>query len=254
MIPLLQFREVSFSYASHNIFEEIDFQIEPGECTALIGPNGVGKTTLLRLAAGMLAGSAGEVLLSGRPIFEYSRIGLAQKIALVPQSVEVPFAFTVEQIVEQGRTPYLRFFGGLSRRDRRIVEHAIELTDIHPLRHRIFNQLSGGERQRVKIALGLAQEPSLLLLDEPTQNLDIGRQVELLDLIRNLQRQGITILASMHDLQLIRGTFSSVLLLSPEDGLRQGTPQDILQAPLLEKAFHCPPEQHPMFLAQGRAL
>lgn len=130
----------------------------------------------------------------------------------------------------------------------------MELTDIGSLRHRIFNRLSGGERQRVKIALGLAQEPALLLLDEPAQNLDIGRQLELLDLIRNLKEKGITILSSMHDLQLIEGTFSSVLLLSPEDGFKQGHPHDILQPELLERAFRCPPEQHPILLAQGRAL
>src|SRR6202012_487977 len=96
--------------------------------------------------------------------------------------LQIPFSFTVQQIVEQGRTPYLGLFGGLSAPDHNAIERAIELTGTGPLRHRIFNELSGGERQRVKIALGLAQEPKLLLLDEPTQNLDIGRQVELIDL------------------------------------------------------------------------
>jgi iron complex transport system ATP-binding protein len=201
----------------------------------------------------MLACSSGEVTLEGRSISAFSRIELARKIALVPQQLDVPFEFTVEQIVAQGRTPYLSFFGGLRKHDRESIEHAIEQADIQSLRHRIFNELSGGERQRVKIALGLAQEPDLLLLDEPTQNLDIGRQVEVLALIRKLQRQGITILAAIHDLQLIRGTFSSVLLLSPDEGLRQGNPQEILQPKLLERAFRCPPEEHPIFLAQERA-
>lgn len=254
MNRLLQFQQVSFSYAEREVLREINFELKEKDCAALIGPNGAGKTTLLRIAAGMLSGLSGEVLLREKPISGYSRMQIAQKIALVPQQLDIPFEFTVEQIVEQGRTPYLKFFGGLRKKDREAIERAIELTDIDSLRHRIFNQLSGGERQRVKIALGLAQEPELLLLDEPTQNLDIGRQAELLDLIRDLQRRGITILAAMHDLQLIQGTFSSVLLLSPEDGLRQGDPRDILQPYLLEKAFRCPPEQHPILVAQGRGL
>jgi iron complex transport system ATP-binding protein len=254
MTALLQFQEISFSYTNGKILDAVDFRLLHGECAALIGPNGAGKTTLLRIAAGMLPSSSGEVLLEGQSISTYSHIQLARKIALVPQQLEIPFQFTVEQVVEQGRTPYLSFFGGLRKRDRESVENAIELTDIQSLRHRVFNELSGGERQRVKIALGLAQDPSLLLLDEPTQNLDIGRQVEVLALIRKLQRQGITILAAVHDLQLIQGTFSSVLLLSPEDGLRQGDPEEILQPRLLEKAFRCPPDEHPIFLAQERAL
>src|SRR5258707_14707614 len=109
--------------------------------------------------------------------------------------------------------------------DRIAVDRALDLANVTGLQHRIFNELSGGERQRVKIALGLAQEPRLLLLDEPTQNLDLGRQLELLDCLRSLNDEGVTILAAMHDLQLIPGTFSSVLLLEPEREVRKGRPQ-----------------------------
>ncbi len=154
-------------------------------------------------------------------------------IALVPQDLRIPFSFTVQQIVEQGRTPYLGLFGGLSAR-------AIELTGIGPLRHRIFNELSGGERQRAKIALGLAQEPRLLLLDEPTQNLDFGRQMELMSLIRQLSGQGVKVLAAVHDLALISDTFSSVILLSPDEPLRVGSPEQVLRSDILERAFQFP--------------
>jgi iron complex transport system ATP-binding protein len=166
----------------------------------------------------------------------------------------VPFDFTVQQIVEQGRTPYLGLFSGLKRPDRKAVERALELAAVTSIRNRIFNELSGGERQRVKIALGLAQEPRLLLLDEPTQNLDLGRQLELLDCIRLLNDEGLTILAAMHDLQLIPGTFSSVLLLGPDLEVRQGRPQDILQPDILERAFDCPPRRHPKLLGENWVL
>jgi iron complex transport system ATP-binding protein len=252
--PLLEFVDVSFSYEQRSVFGEVHFAIEQGECGALIGPNGIGKTTLLRLAAGVVRCSSGTVSLAGRRLDTLPREEAARLVALVPQRFEVPFDFTVQQIVEQGRTPYLGLFSGFKRRDRQAVEHALELADATSLRNRIFNELSGGERQRVKIALGLAQEPHLLLLDEPTQNLDLGRQLELLDCIRTLNGEGVTILAAMHDLQLIPGTFSSVLLLEPDQEARKGRPQDILQPDILERAFDCPPRRHPKFVGENQVV
>jgi len=240
MRSLLSFESVSFCYGHRQVIVDAEFGIEPGGCTALIGPNGGGKTTLLRLAAGLLRPSTGQVLFEGAGLHECARRDIAQQIALVPQNLEIPFSFTVQQIVEQGRTPYLGMFGGLSARDRIATECAIELTGIGPLRHRIFNELSGGERQRVKIALGLAQEPKLLLLDEPTQNLDFGRQMELIALIRQLHAEGVNILAAVHDLALISGTFSTVLLISSHERFRIGPPEDVLQPGILERAFQCP--------------
>jgi iron complex transport system ATP-binding protein len=249
--PLLQLTDVSFSYERHSVLEDVSFTVEAGECAALIGPNGIGKTTLLRLAAGLLPCSRGTVSLAGSRLDTLRRREAARLVALVPQRFEVPFDFTVEQIVEQGRTPYLGLLTGFKPRDRRVVERALELADAASLRNRIFNELSGGERQRVKIALGLAQEPRLLLLDEPTQNLDLGRQLELLDCIRALNNEGVTILAAMHDLQLISGAFSSVVLLEPGHEARKGRPQDILQPEVLERAFDCPPRRHPKLVAQN---
>src|SRR5258707_3837837 len=121
--------------------------------------------------------------------------------------------------------------------DRKAVDRALDLADVTGLQRRIFNELSGGERQRVKIALGLAQEPMLFLLDEPTQNLDIGRQVELIDLLHFLHEEGITIFASIHDLQLLAGNFSTLFLLSPDSPLISGAPADVLKPSILEKAF-----------------
>lgn len=254
MTTLLHFQNVSFAFGQQNILDDVSFHLEEGCCAALIGPNGIGKTTLLRLSAGLLRSNSGHISFGGHAVNGLGSRERARRIALVPQQIEVPFDFTVKQIVEQGRAPYLRMFGGLTHADHRAIERAMHLADVAPLAHRVFNELSGGERQRVKIALGLAQEPRLLLLDEPTQNLDIGRQVELLDLVSSLRREGITILAAMHDLQLIPEVFSSVLLLTPQQTLIQGSPHEILQAAILEKAFNCPPQRHPVLVRRNATL
>jgi iron complex transport system ATP-binding protein len=248
MNPLLRFCDVSFAYGDRDILQSVSFDLRPGSCTALIGPNGAGKTTLLRLAAGTLQSKSGSVILNDEPLNKLALRKIARTVALVPQQLDVPFQFTVREVVEQGRTPYLGVLRGPMSEDRMAVDRALELADVTGLQQRIFNELSGGERQRVKIALGLAQEPKLLLLDEPTQNLDIGRQVELIDLLHFLRSQGITIFASIHDLQLVEGNFSSVLLLSPDMPLMQGTSEEMLKPSLLEKAFNCPPRRHPLLL------
>lgn len=248
MTSLLRFNTLGFSFTDRTVFSNLEASIPPGACIALVGPNGCGKTTLLRLAAGTLKPTHGDVCLRGKPLTSLSQRTIARSIALVPQNVEVSFGFTVQQFVEQGRTPYLNLFGGLSATDRDAVEHAMELTDTASLRSRVFNQLSGGERQRVKIALGLAQQPSLLLLDEPTQHLDIGRQLELIDLVKRLHRHGIAILASMHELTLIESAFSTVWLLSPGEEMRQGPPQEMLRPELLDRVFDCPPSGGPVLL------
>ena len=248
MSPLLEFRNVSFLYGSATILQDINLTIDATTSSTLIGPNGAGKTTLLRLATGGLLPSSGEVLINGNAIAAMSRKERARMVALVPQQLDIPFDFTVEQIVEQGRAPYLGLLRGASREDRIAVDRALDLADVFTLRTRIFNELSGGERQRVKIALGLAQQPLLLLLDEPSQNLDIGRQVELLDLLHHLHEEGITIFASMHDLHLVHGNFSRVHLLSAQHQVTSGTPSEILTADRLSHAFDCPAARHPLLM------
>ena len=249
MRPLLEFRNVRFEYGARTILREICMNVAAKSCCALIGPNGVGKTTLLRLAAGGLTPAVGEVLMDGMAVAALGRRERARMVALVPQQLEIPFDYTVEQIVEQGRAPYVGLLRGPGREDRVAVDRALDLADVRAMRGRIFNELSGGERQRVKIALGLAQEPRLLLLDEPTQNLDIGRQVELIDLLHLLRDEGITIFASMHDLHLVQGNFSQVHLLDEDRALTSGTPEEMLTADQLTRAFHCPTGRHPLLAA-----
>ena len=242
---ILRCEAVSFARDQRLLLEDVDFALPAGSCTAIIGPNGVGKTTLLRLVAGLLQSDSGEIWLAEKKLSTLSRNEIAKQIALAPQHLEIPFDFTVGEIVALGRQPYRRLFGSLREQDQMAIDHALDATNTNQLRNRKFNELSGGEKQRVKIALGLAQEPQLLLLDEPTQNLDIGRQAELLDLIRSLSHRGVTILAAMHDLALIEGTFSSVILLSPYRPMLHGRPADVLQPHILERAFDCPPHAQP---------
>jgi iron complex transport system ATP-binding protein len=248
MKPLIEFAHVGFAYGDRSVLRDLNATVFENQCTAVVGPNGVGKTTLLRLAAGTLAPACGEVYLESRDLRHLKQREIARSVALVPQNVEIPFSFTVEQFVEQGRTPFLKIFGGLCGADYEAMRRAMELTDTWSLRSRVFNQLSGGERQRAKIALALAQQPRLLLLDEPMQNLDIGRQFETIDLIDLLRSEGISIVASMHDLALIEGTFSSVWLMSPDEPMRQGSPEELLRPEVLECAFNCQPHHRPRLL------
>lgn len=246
MTAVLRLKDITFSHPQRQVLNGINLSVRGGSCTALVGPNGAGKTTLLRICAGVLAPTSGSISLEGEALAQITRRRRSSLIALVPQQLDVPFDFTVQQIVEQGRTPHLGLLRGPLRDDRLAVDAALDMTDCTGLRHRIFNELSGGERQRVKIALGLAQQPRILLLDEPTQNLDIGRQAELIDLLHHLRDQRLTIFASIHDLHLVHGNFSTAHLLDSSGRLITGSPRDVLTPANLTRAFRCAPGRHPL--------
>jgi iron complex transport system ATP-binding protein len=234
---MLELRDLTFARGARTVLKDLRVAVHPGDMMAIIGPNGAGKTTLLKLIAGLLEPSAGEIVLNGRALPQWKRVEISRYAALVPQELEMPFAFRVEEIVAQGRVPHLGMFGGLRARDHQAVEDAMRAVDILGLRDRVYQQLSGGERQRVKIAIGLAQESRLMLLDEPTQHLDIGRQLELVSLLRCLNAGGITIVAAMHDLALVRQNFSTGILLTPEPAFVAGPIESLFAPELLERAF-----------------
>jgi ABC-type cobalamin/Fe3+-siderophores transport system ATPase subunit len=236
MAPMLHATGLRFQYGQRVVFGDLSFTTNAGDMVALLGANGTGKTTLLNLAAGLLHPTAGQLSLDGRELNHWKRQELSRFVALVPQLLEMPFAFRVEEIVAQGRMPYAGRFRGLSKRDRDVIERAMEATDVTGLRDRVYSELSGGERQRVKLAIGLAQEPKLMLLDEPTQHLDIGRQIELVALLRRLNENGITIIAAIHDLNVARENFATAMLLTNGSCLCGPTPE-LLRPDLLEIAF-----------------
>ncbi|MCZ6904258.1 MAG: ABC transporter ATP-binding protein [Acidobacteria bacterium] len=239
----IQLHELCFQYNHRPVLERISLEITAGERVALLGPNGAGKTTLLKLISGALVPAQGTVRVNGHKPSGVSKRELARTIAVVPQDFGVPFAFTAREIVELGRTPYLRLLRGVGTGDRLAVERAMELTDTSPLAKRIFNELSGGERQRVMIALALAQEPDILLLDEPTQQLDITRQAEILDLVVDLNRsRGLTVLSAIHDLNLAAVYFHRLIVLHDGSVLADGPPAEVLRPELLEIAYGGPVE------------
>ena len=234
---LLEVRGVTFGYGRQPLFYDVHLQVRAGEMVGLLGPNGAGKTTLLRLLSGVLFPQQGQVLLEDRDLRQWGRRGAAQHIAVVPQELHVPFAFTVEHMVSLGRTPFISLFGSQTKHDQAIIQQAMSAAEIIPLAGRVFNELSGGERQRVMVAMALAQEPQLLLLDEPTSHLDIKYQVDILELIQRLNREfGVTVVASMHDLNLAARYFPRLVLFQ-HGVVADASPTEVLEPRLLRRVY-----------------
>jgi iron complex transport system ATP-binding protein len=236
--PLLEVQQLSFGYGGQPLLYDISLSIEPGEMIGLLGPNGSGKTTLLRLLSGVLHSQQGQVLLEGRDIRHWTRSSVARNIAVVPQELHVPYAFTVEHMVSLGRAPFVRaFFGTRSQNDDFIIHDAMEAAGVASLSERVFNELSGGERQRVMIAMALAQQPQLLLLDEPTSHLDIKYQIETLELVQRLNRERrVTIVAAMHDLNLAARYFPRLVLFQ-RGIVADAGPTEVLEPGLLSRVY-----------------
>jgi len=239
MSALLSAQNLSFSYANVPTLIDIDFALECGALRALLGPNGSGKTTLLKLLTGILQPTRGAVLYDDADLKTLSRREIARRVALVPQELNLQFGFSVRQMVMLGRTPHVSALGGPSKQDREVVERVMEMTEIQEMRERVVTELSGGEQQRVVIAMALAQEPQALLLDEPTVHLDISHQIEILDLVRKLNRErGLTVLATMHDLNLAALYFDDLVMLERGRIVAQGTPSDVLNAERIREVFN----------------
>ncbi len=215
---------------------------------ALIGPNGSGKTTLIKLAAGVLTPGHGEVLLDGASLKSSSRREIARRIAVVPQYFHMPFAFTVSEVVMLGRTPFIKALSRETEGYHSMARHAMELAGIKQFSSRTFNELSGGERQKAILAMALAQEPKLLLLDKPTAHLDINHQVAILELVKGLNRkQGVTVVGAMHDLNLATLYFDHLVLLKEGTIFTEGSPSLVLTEMTIHDVFGASVhiEQHP---------
>jgi iron complex transport system ATP-binding protein len=234
---LLDVDGVTFGYERQPLLFDVHVQVRKGEMVGLLGPNGSGKTTLLRLVSGVLQPQHGRILLDGRELQDWGRRGVAQRIAVVPQELHVPFAYTVEQLVNLGRTPFVNLLGSNSRQEAIVVQDAMQAANVTPLANRIFNELSGGERQRVIVAMALAQQPELLLLDEPTSHLDIKYQIDILELVQRLNRErGVTVIAAMHDLNLAARYFPRLLLFQ-RGVVADAGPAEVLEPHLLKRVY-----------------
>jgi iron complex transport system ATP-binding protein len=235
----LEMRGVDFAYYDGPVLKAVDLQLERGELVGLIGPNGSGKTTLLKVLSGLLTPARGTVCLDGRDLGKLSRRYLARRIAVVPQEMTMPFALTAWDMVMLGRTAHVRPLVGARSHDREVARERMVLTDTLDFASRPFNALSGGEQQRVIIAMALAQEAELLLLDEPTVHLDINHQVEILELIKRLNReQGLTVLATIHDLNLAALYFDRLVLVNEGRIVTSGAPSQVLSEDCIRAVFH----------------
>jgi iron complex transport system ATP-binding protein len=206
----------------------------------LIGPNAAGKTTVIRLLSRVLSPSRGAIMIGGEPASALGRAAVARQIAVVPQDVPQGFPYTVQQLVLMGRFPHApgRFFE--SREDLRIAREAMGLTGVEALAEEPLDRLSGGERQRVILARALAQQPRLLVLDEPTAHLDLRYQAECVALLRRLHRdEGLGILLVSHDLNLAAEVSDRLLLLAGGSMVKVGAPEEVLQEPVLEAVYSC---------------
>jgi iron complex transport system ATP-binding protein len=221
---------------------DIDIAVQAGERVALIGPNGAGKSTLLRAVAGVVKPATGVVLLGGIPIEELTRSAVARRVAVVPQQVSLPFAMHVAELVALGRIPHEDPLRGLRPADRDAVTHAIQRVGITALADRDARELSLGERQLALLAMALAQEAPLLLLDEPTVHLDLRHQVAIMELLAGSPaRDGTTVVAVLHDLHLAAHFFPRVVALDAGRVVADGPPGEVLTARLVRDVFGVDP-------------
>ncbi|HVS84156.1 MAG TPA: ABC transporter ATP-binding protein [Gaiellaceae bacterium] len=227
---MIELRDVSVRFGGVEAVRELSFAAEAGSWTALIGPNGAGKTSALRALAGLVP-YGGRIALGGRDARSLSRRELARLVAFVPQKPETPPELTVAEYALLGRTPHISYLGSESRGDRAAAARALRRLELERFAERRLGSLSGGELQRTVLARALAQEPRLVLLDEPTTALDLGRQQLVLDLVDSLRQDGLTVVSTMHDLTLAGQYADRLLLLDRGEVVADGSAAEVLSAP-----------------------
>ncbi|MCL0065867.1 ABC transporter ATP-binding protein [Dehalococcoidia bacterium] len=232
----LEIKGIRFNYGSRPALNEVTFSVKGGEVLGFVGPNGSGKTTLIKCIDRILKPKAGSVLMEGKETNKLGPKERSQLMAYVPQSAHSVFAATVFDTVLLGRKPYITW--GLSQHDKEVVSDAISLMGLEEYTLRQFNELSGGERQKVLITRALVQEPELLLLDEPTSNLDMRHQIEVLNVIRWVAKaKGITVLMVLHDLNLASRFSDRVVMLKEGKVWDSGTPAEVLTAVNIRQVY-----------------
>ena len=233
----LDVQNITCAYNGRPVLSDLSLTVNPGEVLAVIGPNGAGKTTLLRAMARLLRPRAGTLLLSGQEIWKLPPRAAARRLALAPQKGDL-WPLTVEQFVGLGRTPHRGWFLPFSAADRETVRSALQRTGMEPLRGRLVTELSGGEQRRAILARALAQEPRVLLLDEPTAQLDLRYQTEILELLRHLaHHDGLAVVVTLHDLNQAALCADRLALLVAGRMLVVGEVEDVLVSAYLEEAY-----------------
>ncbi len=231
---------ISLTYGNVSVLKEVSFTVNPGEFFVIIGPNGSGKTSLIKSIAGIEKPRSGRIDILGRPLQDYGRKALARIVALVPQTAPADFPFTVAETVLMGRAPHLGLLGMESESDVKIARQVMAFTGVAELADRKIEHLSGGERQRAFVARAVCQSSEILLLDEPTASLDLAYQARLMDLMEALKNdRGATIVMVSHDVNLAALYADRLLLLKDGQIIGQGRPSDVLTYEILEKVYGC---------------
>lgn len=242
---VLALERVVFSYERASVLRAISFTVQKGEFVGLLGPNGSGKSTLLRLACGLLSPQSGTVTYQGQGIPTWPKKSFAKEVAFVPQDFTVEFDFSIRELVLMGRTPHLGPLAWEKSEDHLKATEAMQQTDVLPLADRSVMEVSGGERQRACIAMALAQDPVLLLLDEPCSHLDIKHQFEVMALLSRLNREkGMTILVTGHDINLAAAYCHRILLLNEGTLAANGTPEDVFHPSRLREIYGVEASRH----------
>jgi iron complex transport system ATP-binding protein len=232
----LRYEDVTVGY-EHPVVSGASLTVRPGQIVGLIGPNGAGKTTMLRAVGGGSRVMAGSITVADRPVGSYGSRDLARLVAVLPQGAPVTFAFTARQFVEMGRHAHVSRFGDLRAADHAAVDRALELTDTRSLADQRVDELSGGDLQRLTLAQALAQEPSVLLLDEPTSHLDLNHRLQVLDVVRALADDGLAVLAVFHDLDMAARYSDRLAVIAHGSLGQQGSPVEVLTRRTLREVF-----------------
>jgi iron complex transport system ATP-binding protein len=244
----LELHSISAAYGPRTVLHNVSLAVADGEVLALAGPNGAGKSTLIRVLSGVLPASAGEVRLEGVDLLRLPPGQRARRVAVVPQMIHLPESYTVAEIVLMGRTPHLSLWAGESKHDCEVAWAAMSAVRVQDLSGRQVGELSGGEQQRVVLARALAQEPRVLLLDEPTAHLDLKHQVGVLELVRALaQERELAVLMTLHDLNQASLYANRVALMRLGEIVAQGTAREVFTSERLSQVYGVPVavSQHP---------
>ena len=235
---ILEAKQVQAGYGGKIITHDVSLQIYQGDVLSIIGPNGSGKSTLLKSMARLLPMAQGQVLLHGQDMHSLSEKQIARAMAVMPQSMDFPGDITVRELVSLGRLPYRGFFDEFGAKDKQVVDRVLRLTNMWAYQHRSIMALSGGERQRARLAMALAQEPELLLLDEPTTYLDIRHQLDLMLLVRQLHRElGLTVVMVLHDLNHVARFSNRVVAVQKGKIVADGSVQEVFTEKLIAKLY-----------------
>ena len=234
----METRDLEYSYRDKEVLDKVSVAVRKGEVLGILGPNGCGKSTLLKNLNRNLSPEGGCVLVEGEDIAGMKKTDIARQVAVVPQSNEIRFAFTVREIVEMGRMPFQESFRGSDTEDLRILEEAMELTGVLDMADRMINTMSGGERQRAIIARAIAQTPEIILMDEPTLHLDINMQFEILDLVRRLAKErDLAVVIVSHDLPMVARYCDRMILIHDRQVFAEGTPEEVLTEENMRTVF-----------------